>query len=1349
MVGNLLVGELGGGRGKTDGRSGKRRQAGRPWVKRSIAGVFGCGVAVQQNSENSNVTELKCNVRTLHDQVPNIASTNKLDRVSSVRVVCSDIVLFESSLNTGLLPTVLRSLLRKNATPLKLTLEQCQLRKIGTGLLSSLPGSPRFQSIAIRSSLARAGWSLGIEPGAFSGLPSLSELDLSASNIWAVPRDTLCSLSGLRMLNLTGNKIQDAAYLAKGPEAIPCVNCREEERTVISDDSVQPGSPRCLRSLEILDLSHNELTTLPDHFLSSLRSLRELKLGWNQLSSVGETSLAGLGSLQSLDLTGNKLSFLPPDWLADSPAITELRLADNAIAVLGPGLFSGLTQLLLLDLSHNDLSPGAVGLNRDTFRGLVRLVVLDLTANKLTRLDPTIFRDLYSLQVLRLAGNQLLSISDGTFASLDNLHALELSGNQLTELSPTVLSSLRALRRLSVSHNHLETLDKHALQNCSDLRELELSSNNFQVIHSEFLATVPRLESLDLSQNQLSALPNFPSLPALQVLRLASNHIASVTRDIFPKLSALRMLDMSGNGLSEVEPGTLNKNTKLEALRLDNNALTALGDALTGAPESLLFLNASDNQLQHFDFALLPGRVEWLDLHHNHLSRVRNHGGQGGHALNSLDLSENLLENLEAADVPDQLQRLYLNDNKIAQLAPNTFLAKRNLTVVDLAGNQLVGLDLAALQMGSSIPDDEALPEIFLARNPLVCDCELEWLQRVNVLAEKMRRHPRVADIGAVTCFLPHARVNSTPVPIVQLTPSQFLCPYEAHCFALCHCCDFSACDCKMTCPTNCTCYHDQIWSANVVDCSANMHNILPPRIPMDATQLFLDGNNLGDLSSHAFIGKRRLESLYLNASRITSIQNRTFNGLASLQTLHLQDNLLTELQGHEFFGLHRLTELYLENNAIIVINKEAFFGLTALRKIRLDGNRLVDFAPWNVLPGQEGNVRMSLGGNWWSCRNCAVMERLSTWTDSTSQMLCLDTQHRPNSRLNLSVANAIHKCGLTHHQNSATSASIQHDDYSDAISTSMLALVGLALVVLLVFVILAFAFRRRLILWAKNVIGQPAVSEVEETGKLYDAYIVYSPRDELIVTKEVCAKLETMGASLCLHHRDLPACHLSASVDSAIDASRRTIIVLSANFLDTEWHEANLRIPILDSFLVNNKLDKSTLSKLIIVILPSLNSLSPETNIPIQMWEPLHRLLNSANVLILNEKRHFSEELVRLMPSLSYLKKKNNSERGSLRIWREDNAKLYSQSPVYSSASVTPYWSTTTHLQPQQSGYMSSDGDDSCCQHTTSTDDAADSGESLCYSTYCQQAHGPHNHVYSTIDDNIRPASQQRMYFV
>ena len=227
---------------------------------------------------------------------------------------------------------------------------------------------------------------------------------------------------------------------------------------------------------------------------------------------------------------------------------------------------------------------------------------------------------------------------------------------------------------------------------------------------------------------------------------------------------------------------------------------------------------------------------------------------------------------------------------------------------------------------------------------------------------------------------------------------------YETHCFALCHCCDFYACDCKMTCPQNCTCYHDQSWSANVVDCRAAVDEHLPERIPMDVTELYLDGSRLRSLASHKFIGRKNLRLLFLNSSGVEVIHNRTFNGLKGLQVrvpaethsslwnkllerlgqavavpfvmamtrgettpketkkkktitktnglqvLHLEDNRIRQLNGVEFQDLESLRRLYLHNNELHSIRNGTFAPLKHLEVLRLDGNRLVDLHLWNLL---------------------------------------------------------------------------------------------------------------------------------------------------------------------------------------------------------------------------------------------------------------------------------------------------------------------------------------------------------------------------------------------------------------
>ena len=78
---------------------------------------------------------------------------------------------------------------------------------------------------------------------------------------------------------------------------------------------------------------------------------------------------------------------------------------------------------------------------------------------------------------------------------------------------------------------------------------------------------------------------------------------------------------------------------------------------------------------------------------------------------------------------------------------------------------------------------------------------------------------PKVADLESIYCQLLYSR-DQTFVPLVETNTDEFLCTYKTHCFALCHCCEYDACDCEMTCPDNCTCYHDNSWSKNIAECS-------------------------------------------------------------------------------------------------------------------------------------------------------------------------------------------------------------------------------------------------------------------------------------------------------------------------------------------------------------------------------------------------------------------------------------------------------------------------------------------------------------------------------------------------
>lgn len=68
-----------------------------------------------------------------------------------------------------------------------------------------------------------------------------------------------------------------------------------------------------------LDLSGNEISTLPDGVFATLGQLRRLTMRRNEISFVGSASLVGLSGLHYLDLTSNWIASVHPDAFGDLP----------------------------------------------------------------------------------------------------------------------------------------------------------------------------------------------------------------------------------------------------------------------------------------------------------------------------------------------------------------------------------------------------------------------------------------------------------------------------------------------------------------------------------------------------------------------------------------------------------------------------------------------------------------------------------------------------------------------------------------------------------------------------------------------------------------------------------------------------------------------------------------------------------------------------------------------------------------------------------------------------------------------------------------------------------------------
>ena len=633
-------------------------------------------------------SRLECSLRTLNAHNASFSSSS---RAESIGIECSDVFFYESFLRTnhfGYLPSLRR-----------LDLEYCKIRRVPSLAFSGLSG---LRELALRT--RNSEWSamvMELEKDALTGLNDLRVLNLTQNNLWTLPPAAFCSLDSLRVLNLSTNYLQDILDLGFGSREIRS----------------------CRLPLQILDLSRNSFTVVASKAFGQLSRLHTLSLEGNNLNILEDQAFGGLTELAKLDLSNNELVALPPGLLKGSGSLRELYLQNNSLSALAPGIFGDLQSLLLLNLSRNDLSND--WLNVDTFTPLTQLRALDLSHNQLSKLDPNLFEGMVNLKIVQLQHNRIFSIAANTFSRHAHLQILSLSHNQLETLHPKSISHLPLLNLLSLDHNQLRSLHRNFLKNCSTLQDLALN-NNFLREVPKCLRSLPLIRTLDLAGNGITHVRNesFVGLDNLYGLRLADNGLRHVQSRSFAPLSQLHVLNLAHNALdkSTLPQDVLNPLTELRVLRLDSNGLEDLDGLLTAQAE-LVWLNVSSNGLQWFDYASIPRKVRWLDLHDNKIEEIGNYyKNKNNYSIETMDVSHNLITRITPLSLVSSLESVYLHHNRISEIMPNSFAQNPRLKRVELEDNSLKTLTLSALTVN---------PDFSLVKDPNDSDGKKEKLEIV------------------------------------------------------------------------------------------------------------------------------------------------------------------------------------------------------------------------------------------------------------------------------------------------------------------------------------------------------------------------------------------------------------------------------------------------------------------------------------------------------------------------------------------------------------------------------------------------------------------------------------------
>ncbi|XP_022651225.1 toll-like receptor Tollo [Varroa destructor] len=1079
-------------------------------------------------TSDTSVVSMTCNVLTLrggHD--PTNFSLIMSDHTVKLVIRCIDPMLQSDMANN-----TFEHLNRLYS----LRIERCKLDKIPSKAFQGLSDLEHLSVKTYNSDWGRR-YPLLVSPASFTPLRSIQTLDLSYNNIERLPPGILCGLRHLQFANFTKNLFDEVLDMGFGPTAI---------------------AERCVTYVRELQVSSNRLRALPEKGFATLVHLEELRLDHNQLARMETTALWGLAKLERLDIANNMLVALPAALFQPTSKLSELYLRNNSLSALPPGLFTGLDELKLLDLAYNQLSAlGWLGPEVS----LSRLLVLDLSYNRLTRLDASSFQSLINLQTLQLHDNLIEFIADNTFSRLSNLQTLVLSNNRLQIIGPLMMQGLSlSIVALQLDHNRIKDIHIAAFKNVSMLQELNIASNRLTSVPAA-VSSLNMLRSLDLADNEIREIANvsYHGLEQLYALNLMGNKIRNISQGAFTDLPSVRILNLASNDIRTIEQGTFDDVSGLHYLRLDSNAIEDVNGLFSNLHD-LIMLNISVNRVRWFDYALIPVGLQWLDVHNNQIEALGNYFElEQGLKLRTLDASFNKLTDLDSSSLPNGIEIVFLKNNSLKRIQPFTFLGKQNLTRVDLSHNDLQTLDMTTFRL-SEVPLRKPLPEFAIAGNPFECDCQMEWLQHLQNPAamtshNDSRQYPRVIDLYRVECKLSFSK-NGQVLPLGKVKPEQFFCEYKSQCSSLCHCCHFDACDCETVCPDNCTCYHNKSWTTNIVDCSARNHKQIPKQLAIDATEIYVDGNDIAVVTPYMFAGRKNVKVLFLNNSNVMTIQNDTFASMQELRVLRLENNQISVLYGPEFNGLFKLQELYLSDNKLQHVRNITFTNLKSLRILHIDRNRLMEMSLWSL----QHNPRLSdlrLADNPWTC-SCPFTQDVAKFLhergDSVKDIFQLSCAYNETSALPLWELN-ITQC----RQSKATSLVQRLQFHSFGELLPLLTTLSILSIVLLVVVVTLFTNRHQISVWLFSRCGIRMFHRAPiEEEKLFDAFVSYSKKDEAFVAQILAPELECGNPPyrLCLHYRDLPMAgtYLSEAIQEAVESSRRTIVVLSEHFLKSEW---------------------------------------------------------------------------------------------------------------------------------------------------------------------------------------------------
>ncbi|XP_063836066.1 protein toll-like [Ostrinia nubilalis] len=253
-----------------------------------------------------------------------------------------------------------------------------------------------------------------------------------------------------------------------------------------------------------------------------------------------------------------------------------------------------------------------------------------------------------ALRLVELASSGITDAPPGAFARLNYVNKLFLWGNKIRNFTSDTFRGLDHLDTLDLTGNPLGTLPPHAFAAAPRLRSLHVVATRLAIVPGDALRGHPGLETI-LFKFGMSKIKFGPgalaAMPALKQLIFDRTPLDQLPGDLLENSTALEELMIKGTGLEALPEGLFRTQQRIEKLDLSGNKIKELKQNVFWPLKALKELNLDENKILELPEQLFSGliRLTSVTANNNGMKHIAADAFQGSTSLQYLSLNDNQL----------------------------------------------------------------------------------------------------------------------------------------------------------------------------------------------------------------------------------------------------------------------------------------------------------------------------------------------------------------------------------------------------------------------------------------------------------------------------------------------------------------------------------------------------------------------------------------------------------------------------------------------------------------------------------------------------------------------------------